>query len=118
MWKTVVARSPTTTRAGWVASKIYAGPRDILKRLAPDQFVEMERNRENAVCCGTSGWANCGTGSKQIQVERLQEAKATGAQTLITACPKCHIHLSCALNNLDMDLQIKDLTTLLAEAIQ
>jgi heterodisulfide reductase subunit D len=79
--------------------------------------VEMERNRENAVCCGTSGWANCSTGSKQIQVERLLEAKATGAETLVTACPKCQIHLNCALNNLEMDLKIKDLTVVLAEAM-
>jgi Fe-S oxidoreductase len=99
-------------------AKIYDGPREILNRLATDQFKEMERNRENAICCGTSGWANCGTGSKQIQMERLAEAKATGAQTLITACPKCQIHLNCALNNMDIDLQIKDLTSVLAEAIK
>jgi Fe-S oxidoreductase len=99
-------------------AKIYDGPRDILRRIAADHFLEMERNRENAVCCGTSGWANCSTGSKQIQVERLREAKATGAQVMVTACPKCQIHLNCALNNLDIDLQIRDLTTVLAQAIK
>jgi heterodisulfide reductase subunit D len=98
-------------------AKIYDGPRAILRRLPDSRLVEMERNRENAVCCGTSGWANCGAGSKQIQVERLREARATGAQTLVTACPKCQIHLSCALANLDMDLKIKDLTVVLAEAL-
>jgi len=98
--------------------KIYEGPRNILRNLADSQFVEMERNRENAVCCGTSGWANCSAGSKQIQVERLQEAGQTGAQILVTACPKCAIHLNCALNNMDMDLQIKDLTTLIAESMK
>jgi Fe-S oxidoreductase len=51
-------------------------------------------------------------------MERLAEAKATGAQTLITACPKCQIHLNCALNNMNIDLQIKDLTSVLAEAIK
>jgi len=98
-------------------AKIYDGPRKILTQIAGERFVEMERNRENAVCCGTSGWANCSTGSKQIQVERLLEAKATGAETLVTACPKCQIHLNCALNNLEMDLKIKDLTVVLAEAM-
>ncbi|MGA7878707.1 MAG: (Fe-S)-binding protein [Desulfoferrobacter sp.] len=98
-------------------AKIYEGPRNILRKMTDGQFLEMERNRENAVCCGTSGWANCSSGSKQIQVERLKEAKHTGAQTLVTACPKCTIHLSCALNNMDMDLQIKDLTTLIAESM-
>lgn len=98
-------------------AKIYDGPRNILRKLPGARFVEMERNRENAVCCGTSGWANCSAGSKQIQVERLREAQNTGAQTLVTACPKCQIHLTCALNNMDMDLQIRDLTTLIAESM-
>ena len=52
------------------------------------------------------------------QLERLLEAKATGAQTLVTACPKCQIHLNCALTNLELDFQIKDLTLVLAESIK
>jgi len=98
-------------------AKIYDGPRAILAKLAGEKFVEMERNRENAVCCGTSGWANCSVHSKQIQTERLQEAKATGAETLVTACPKCQIHLNCALTNLELNLKIKDLTVVIAEAM-
>lgn len=99
-------------------AKIYENPRKILSELTDGGLVEMERSRENAVCCGTSGWANCSTGSRQIQGERLKEAEATGAQTLVTACPKCQIHLSCALNTMELGLQIKDLTMLLAEAVQ
>jgi len=94
---------------------IYESPRNILRKLQGAEFVEMERNRENAVCCGTSGWANCSGGSKQIQMERLREARATGAGTLITACPKCQIHLTCALGSADLDIQVKDLTSLIAE---
>lgn len=100
-------------------AKIYDSPRSILKSLAGDRFSEMERNRENGVCCGTTGWANCSSCSKQIQAERLKEAKATGAKTLVTACPKCRIHLSCALTSMeDMDLEIKDLTTLICESMR
>jgi Fe-S oxidoreductase len=98
-------------------AKIYDSPRSILKNLS-GEFKEMERNRENAVCCGTTGWANCSSCSKQIQVERLKEARATGAETLVTSCPKCQIHLTCALSNLDdMNIEIKDLTTLIAESM-
>ena len=100
-------------------AKIYESPRAILHSLAGDRFREMERNRENSVCCGTTGWANCSSCSKQIQAERLREAKATGAKTLVTACPKCQIHLSCALSSMeDMDLEIKDLTTLISESMR
>ncbi|ABK16869.1 (Fe-S)-binding protein [Syntrophobacter fumaroxidans] len=98
-------------------AKIYDSPRRILEKVEGSRFVEMERNRENAVCCGTSGWANCSICSKQIQVERLREAKSTGASTLITACPKCQIHLNCALASMDLEIGIKDLTTFVAETM-
>jgi Fe-S oxidoreductase len=64
----------------------------------------MERSRENSLCCGVSAWLNCGKLSKQIQLDRLKEAKATGAEWLITACPKCQIHLKCAM---DGELPVK-----------
>lgn len=98
-------------------AKIYDSPRSILKNIQGSELREMDRNRENAVCCGTTGWANCSSCSKQIQAERIKEAKATGAETLVTACPKCQIHLSCALATMDTKLEIKDLTTLVAESI-
>ena len=44
---------------------------------------------------------------------RLREARATGADTLITACPKCEIHLKCALSDQvlrdELQLEVKDL---------
>lgn len=98
-------------------AKIYDGPREIINALPGAALLEMERSRENALCCGTSGWVNCSTGSKQIQVERLTEAVATGADYLVTACPKCQIHLTCALGNTDLDIEMKDLASVLAEAI-
>jgi Fe-S oxidoreductase len=55
----------------------------------------------------------CSSYSKAIQVERMQEAVQTGAQTLITACPKCQIHFSCALDGMTSDVRITDLYTYL-----
>ena len=77
----------------------------------------MERNRENALCCGTSAWMECVGCSKLMQVERLQEAIQTGAKTLITACPKCQIHLTCAQRGTELDLQVTDLYTYIAERL-
>ena len=56
--------------------------------------------------------------SEQIQTERLKEAKEA-ADTLITACPKCQIHLSCAMNGkLPIDgVKIKDFSVLVASAM-
>ena len=96
---------------------IYEPPRQLLESLPNTQLVEMERNRENALCCGTSAWMECSSYSKAIQVERLQEAVLTGAQTLITACPKCQIHFACAQSNTDSDLKVIDLYTYLRQRL-
>jgi Fe-S oxidoreductase len=90
---------------------IYEPPRQLLALLPETRLVEMERNRENALCCGTSAWMECSSCSKAIQTDRMQEAIQTGAQTLITACPKCQIHLTCAQSNTESDLKVIDLYT-------
>jgi len=78
----------------------------------------MERTRENALCCGTSAWMECSSCSKVIQTERLMEAQQTGAKELITACPKCRIHLTCAKMGENIDIGVKDLYTYLAERLE
>jgi len=54
-------------------------------------------------------------------VDRLREAKATGAETLVTACAKCQIHFRCAMDDTllgnEIGIEVKDLTTLVAEAL-
>ncbi|RPH82568.1 MAG: (Fe-S)-binding protein, partial [Desulfobacteraceae bacterium] len=112
--KTVTYHDPC--RLGRMAG-IYDAPRELLQMIPGIQLVEMGRSRENGVCCGTSGWTNCTACSKAIQTERLREALGTGAGTLVTACPKCEIHLRCALKANPMEIQIKDLHDLLAEQI-
>jgi len=59
--------------------------------------------------------------SKNIQVERLKEAKATGSDLLVTACVKCQIHFKCAQDDPTLkekiDIKVRDITTLLAERL-
>ena len=40
-------------------------------------------------------------------MERLREARATGADTLAAACPKCQIHFACAMKDPNIGDQIK-----------
>jgi len=82
---------------------IYDAPRKVLEGLGY-KVVEMRHARRNALCCGTNGWTHCGAANKAIQVQRLREAKATGADVMVTACLKCQIHFKCAL----MDAKLKD----------
>jgi Fe-S oxidoreductase len=56
--------------------------------------------------------------NKQIQLERLAEAQDTGASILVTACPKCRIHLTCAQYDKDkkIDIQIRDIVSIVLDA--
>jgi Fe-S oxidoreductase len=103
-------------------SGIYEEPRNILKSIEGVELLEMERNRNSAVCCGTSGWQSCGTYSKQIQTVRLKEAKKTGAEVLITSCPKCELHFKCALSDEkthpEARIDIQDLAILVADSLK
>ena len=98
-------------------SGIYEEPRQLIELVPDAELKEMENNRENAICCGTTAWMECSSCSKTMQVNRLMEAKKAGADTIITACPKCQIHLTCAKSNTDIDIEIKDLYTYLSEKL-
>jgi len=103
---------------------IYEEPRAILKAIPGLELVEMERNREEAACCGMSAWLLCGEVSKRLQLERLKEARATGAEQLVVGCHKCKIHFTCVQNEKvppgyeDVkDIKVVELTELVAEAM-
>ena len=102
-------------------SRIFEQPRCILKSMEGLEVVEMADNREKALCCGASPWAHCGSINKQIQKERLAQAGDTGAEILVTACPKCQIHLKCAQNNTEnidvCQIDIHDLYDLAAKSL-
>jgi len=58
-----------------------------------------------------------------MQIERLAEAKGTKADLLVTACPKCQIHLNCALSEKlpvkkeEVAIETCDLSVLVARAL-
>jgi len=99
---------------------IYDPPRRVIENIPGIEFIEMEENRDNARCCGTTAWTNCSRFSKQLQIERLKDARATDATRLITTCPKCQIHLKCAMNDIPKKdrIEIEDLTTLVSKVIR
>ncbi len=102
---------------------VYDPPRTVIDSIPDIELLEMERSRENALCCGVSSWLNCGKLSKQIQLDRLKEVKAIGADWLITSCPKCQIHLTCAtdgelpIKRSEVNVKIYDLSVLFAKAL-
>ena len=95
----------------------YEEPRNLIRSIPGVELVEMQKNMADAVCCGTSGWVECSSCSKRIQVERFQSALDVGAERLITACPKCQIHYQCAAEKSDVTIELQNLESLLADAI-
>jgi len=97
---------------------VYDAPRQVVEELDLD-LVEMERSGEGALCCGVSAWINCDLTSKKIQAARLTNAKETGADLLLTSCPKCLIHFKCALQDEVLaeraNIEIRDLSVVAAE---
>lgn len=100
---------------------VYEAPRRVISAVPGLELQEMPRSEKRAICCGVSNWMNCSTYSKQIQVERLRQAKATGADCLVTACPKCEVHLRCAMKDRNLGeeiaIEIKDVATLAVQAL-
>jgi Fe-S oxidoreductase len=108
-------------RLGRAAGR-YEEPRNLLKMIPGLTLAEMENNRHSALCCGNSSFINCDAYSKRIQVERLKQARATKADMLVTACPKCLIHTSCAMRDPirgeSLAMEIRGLVSLLADQIE
>jgi len=102
-------------------SGIYDEPRTIIDAIPGVELVEMPWSRTSALCCGTQAWMNCGAVNKQIQAERLREASATGADILLTFCPKCQIHFKCAMHDdrlgEELGIEIEDVTSLAAKLL-
>lgn len=95
-------------------------PRKVLGQVPGLELVEMTRSGREAMCCGTEGFSRCSSVSKNIQRSRLAEAAATGAETLLVACPKCQVHLSCAGNDPDVSqkIEVRDIVEVIAEAMK
>jgi len=100
---------------------IFDPPRAILEALPDITLEEMPRSGKNSICCAGATWSNCDRYAKHIQVDRLREAKSTGAKFLVTSCPKCQIHFACAMKdpNLHEEIEIpmRDIATLVADAL-
>ncbi len=100
---------------------IYDPPRKVLASVPGVSLIDMPRSGRGAICCAGGTWSNCDRYAKKIQVNRLREARATGAEILVTACPKCQIHFRCAMNDPnigdDIAIELRDVAEIVAEAL-
>src|SRR4029434_7851766 len=74
------------------ANDIYEAPRKVLEALDAE-LVEMKRCRSKGLCCGAGGaqmFKEEEKGSTRVNFERTNEAIATGAGIIASACPYCN----------------------------
>jgi Fe-S oxidoreductase len=98
---------------------VYEPPRNLLRSIPGLQFVEMERIREYSWCCGAGGGVIDAYPDFAIWTarERIEEAKATGAEAIITACPWCNRILRDAAKESGSNLEVYDIVELVKKAI-
>ena len=68
-------------------------PRAILGAIPGLEVREMERSGRQTFCCGGGGgrlWLEETSGTR-INLERTREARATGADAVVTECPFCMV---------------------------
>ncbi len=81
-------------------NKVYEAPRELIGA-AGANLTEMPRHAERSFCCGAGGarmWMEEHIG-KRINHERVDEALATGAATVATACPFCRVMVTDGVND-------------------
>jgi Fe-S oxidoreductase len=77
-------------------NEVYDAPRDIIKAIPGVKLKEIERNRDNAMCCGAGGglmWMEEETGHR-INVARTEQALAVNPSVISSGCPYCLTMLS------------------------
>jgi Fe-S oxidoreductase len=101
-------------------NQIFDEPRSILKRIPGLKFVEMDRSREKSLCCEGGGgrmWLEGTNIEVRLAHQRIDEAIATGAEILATACPFCVLTLEDAvkIRGLEDKIQVMDIMELLTQ---
>jgi heterodisulfide reductase subunit D len=99
---------------------VYEAPREVLTKL-DGELVEMKRSRQHGLCCGAGGaqmFKEAEPGSKEVNVERTEDAIETSAQIVATGCPFCNTMMTDGVKHFEKENQIvvKDVAELISEA--
>lgn len=104
------------------SNDIYEAPRAALSNIPGLNIVEMPRNQSKGLCCGAGGgqmWME-ETQGKRINIERTEEALATGSSVVASACPFCMTMLSDGVKAKEASetVKVKDIAEIVLEAVK
>jgi Fe-S oxidoreductase len=100
-------------------NQIYAPPRELLEASGCD-IEEMPRNQERSFCCGGGGsrmWMEEKLGTR-INLNRVDEAIATGVQEVAVGCPFCRIMIGDGMTARESDVEVLDVAQVLLRNIK
>ena len=100
-------------------NQIYAPPRELLEASGCD-VVEMPRNQERSFCCGGGGgrmWMEEKVGTR-INLNRVDEAIATGAPEVAVACPFCRVMVGDGMTARQSDVEVLDVAQVLLRSVK
>jgi Fe-S oxidoreductase len=99
----------------------YQAPRKILESIPGLTLVEMKNSGLDALCCGGGGgrmWMETAPGERFSEL-RVQEAAATGADVIATACPFCITCLEDGIKSMGIEgLEVLDIAEITAQTLQ
>ncbi|WP_433389034.1 (Fe-S)-binding protein [Micromonospora sp. KLBMP9576] len=103
-------------------NRVFAPPREVLGTAIAGELTEMPRNSERSFCCGAGGarmWMEEKIG-KRINVDRVEEAMATGARTVAVGCPFCSTMLNDGVNGKGAGEQVEvvDVASVLLRSVR
>lgn len=98
---------------------VYHEPRSVLNSIPGLNLVEMERIKEYAWCCGAGGGVIDAYPdfAHWTALKRIEEAKAAGAEAIVTACPWCARNFKDAIEEIGDRIKVYDVIELVQQAI-
>jgi Fe-S oxidoreductase len=91
------------------ANNEYEAPRDLLKKLEVE-LIEMRRCKSNGLCCGAGGaqmFKDAEPGTKEIYVERTEEALEIKPSIIATGCPFCNTMVTDGVKSKEKEADVK-----------
>ena len=69
---------------------IFEAPRKVLSAIPDLKIIEMTHIREETICCGMHAIGTFPEAVQRLTHRRLEEARTTGADTMVSSCVGCH----------------------------
>ncbi|UUZ97160.1 (Fe-S)-binding protein [Paenibacillus sp. P25] len=100
---------------------VYDPPRRVLRAIPGVELAEMERSRDNGMCCGAGGglmWME-ETAGKRVNLARTEQALELRPTVIASACPYCLTMMEdgTKLKEVEVGVKARDVAELLEQSV-